>query len=178
MESCHFQLEYKASVNNYIFANINPGFRCICMKNKGEKRHKEKKFLEIPSYPGGKKAFIKFIEENLKYPEEALEHLVEGTVYLEYTVDNIGTVADEVITHGIGYGCDEEALRLVRLLRYDPKRNKGIRMKTTMKTRIRFDLPAHLKPQVAININYSNPEENKNPPTDKPGDQYGYTITF
>ncbi|MBK7171850.1 MAG: energy transducer TonB [Bacteroidales bacterium] len=149
------------------------------MKNRSDKGHKEKKFLEIPSYPGGKQAFIKFIEEQLIYPEEALQNLIEGTVYLEYTVDNIGTVGDVIITHGVGFGCDEEALRLVSLLRYDPKRNRGIRMKTKMKTRIRFDLPAHLKPQPTINITYTSPvTENKIPPVVNPGEGYGYTINL
>lgn len=126
------------------------------MKKHNDKPHKEKRFLTIPSYPGGKKAFIKFIEDNMVYPVPAIENRIEGTVYIDYTVDNIGNVSDEIIVHGIGFGCDEEALRLVRMLRYDPKKNRGVRMKTKMKTRIRFELPTHLKPYPSISYNYTN----------------------
>jgi TonB family protein len=145
------------------------------MKKQNDKPHKEKRFLTLPSYPGGKKAFIKFIEDSMVYPVQALENRIEGTVYIDYTVDNIGNVSDEIIVHGIGYGCDEEALRLVRMLRYDPKKNRGVRMKTKMKTRIRFELPLHLKPSPSVNYNYTTNKEvqsDKNTPTPS----YSYSI--
>jgi TonB family protein len=151
------------------------------MKHNQDKPHKNKRFLKIPSYPGGKEAFRTFIEENLQYPEEALKNLIEGTVYLQYTVDNIGTVADEIIIHGIGYGCDEEAMRLVRMLKYDPERNKGMRVKTQMKTRIRFELPAHLKPQPTVNFAYTPTATDKKKGEDQkpsPPETYGYTINL
>lgn len=145
------------------------------MKKQNGKPHKEKRFLTLPSYPGGKKAFIRFIEEHLVYPEQALENRIEGTVYIDYTVDNIGNVGDETIIHGIGYGCDEEALRLVRLLKYDPKKNRGVRMKTKMKTRIRFELPANLKPAPAISYNYTTSSA-KTEERETPVPSYSYSI--
>jgi TonB family protein len=149
------------------------------MKHSKDKPHKNKKFLKVPSYPGGKIAFLSFVEENLQYPEEALKNLVEGTVYLEYTVDNIGTVADELVIHGIGYGCDEEALRLIRMLKYDPARNRGMRVKTKMKTRIHFELPPHLKPQTSVNISYTSANKEEKPEQGSPPPStYGYTITL
>ena len=149
------------------------------MKKHTEKREKEKKFLKIPSYPGGNEGFKNYIKENLHYPESALQHLIEGTVYLEYSVDNIGMVADEIVIHGIGHGCDEEALRLVRSLKYNPVKNKGVRMKVKMKTRIRFELPDELKPKSSVNFNYTPvvPKDVTNP--DSPaGTTYSYTITL
>ena len=44
------------------------------MKRSNDKPHKDKKFLILPSYPGGKQAFLDFITENLRYPEEALKN--------------------------------------------------------------------------------------------------------
>jgi TonB family protein len=152
------------------------------MKHSKDKPHKDKKFLKLPSYPGGNQEFIRFIAENLKYPEQALKNLVEGTVYLEYTVDNIGTVAEEVVKHGIGYGCDEEALRLVRMLKYDPEKNRGVRMKTKMKTRIRFELPASVKPQPTLNVTYVSTPTIKKVKPEQPSQpskpSIGYTITI
>ena len=152
------------------------------MKNYQDKPHKDKKFLKIPSYPGGNREFIRFIAENLRYPEPALKNLVEGTVYLEYTVDNIGTVADEVVIHGIGHGCDEEALRLVRMLKYDPEKNRGVKMKSRIKTRIRFELPESVKPEPSINVTYvPTPTVKKvkpKQPSEPSRPSYGYTITL
>jgi TonB family protein len=152
------------------------------MKHPKDKPHKEKKFLKLPSYPGGNKEFIRFIVENLRYPEEALKNLVEGTVYLEYTVDNIGRVADEVVMHGIGHGCDEEALRLVRMLKYDPVKNRGVKMKAKIKTRICFELPESIKPVPSIQVTYvSAPSVKKEKPEQTPlpsKPSIGYTITI
>lgn len=153
------------------------------MKHQKEKPQKSKRHLKIPTYPGGKTAFVQFIMDNLSYPEEALKNKVEGTVYLQYTVDNIGTVGDIEIIHGIGSGCDEEAIRLVKMLKYDPERNKGIRMKTRMKTRIRFELPAHLKPVPSVQLNYTTTSpapstDASSPSGPKESTGYGYSIQF
>jgi len=152
------------------------------MKHSNEKPHKDKKFLKMPTYPGGNQAFIRFISDNIRYPELALKNLVEGTVYLEYTVDNIGLVADEMVVHGIGSGCDEEALRLVRMLKYDPVKNRGVRMKAKMKTRIRFELPQSIKPAPVINITYvtslAPQKEKPEQPSQPSRPTIGYTITL
>ena len=153
------------------------------MKHQKDKSQKSSRHLKIPTYPGGKNAFVQFIMDNLSYPEEALKNHIEGTVHLQYTVDNIGTVGDIEIIHGIGFGCDEEAIRLVNLLCYDPERNKGIRMKTRMKTRIRFELPAHLKPAPSVQLNYSTTStppstSPKSPSSPKESTGYGYSIQF
>lgn len=164
------------------FQNVVSLYFTFAMKHSNDKPHKENKFLKLPSYPGGNKEFIRFIAENLRYPEQALKNQVEGTVYLEYTVDNVGKVEDEFVAHGIGSGCDEEALRLIRLLVYEPVKNRGVRMKAKMKTRIRFELPASAKPQPTVNISYTTTptvKKEKPEPSSRPSSPViGYTITI
>jgi len=153
------------------------------MKHSDDNHHKSRKFLKMPVYPGGKDSFRAFVAENLRYPESALQNNVQGTVYLEYTVDNIGTIDNIIVTRGIGYGCDEEAVRLVKLITYPSVRNRGVKMKVTMKTRIAFTLPAKQKEQKEvtseIKLSYSKPEEAK-PQKEAalPKPTYGYTITI
>jgi protein TonB len=132
---------------------------------------KKKKFLNLPEYPGGSEAFKKFISENLRYPEAAMEARIEGSVVVEYVISDDGMVSDLRVLHGLGYGCDEEALRLIRLLKFGKVKNRGVRLKSTTKTTIHFRLPG-------ITISYSTPgvtvPEQKN---DGPVN-YEYTITF
>jgi len=153
------------------------------MKQPSDKPQKPHKFLKMPSFPGGKSSFREFVKENLRYPEEALKNSIQGTVFLDYTVDNIGTVENIVVTRGIGYGCDEEAIRLIKLITYPAVKNKGVKMKVSMKTRISFVLPAPPKEKKEITseirINYtaaSQPAGNK--PEQPPQPSYGYTLTF
>jgi protein TonB len=102
---------------------------------------KEKKFIDLPRYSGGKEALSKFIQENLRYPKEALEAKVEGKVVVGFDVDDNGLVHNVHLVHGIGFGCDEEAMRIVRLLRYQKVSNRGRRVLMHSKLNIRFKLP-------------------------------------
>lgn len=66
-----------------------------------------------PEFPGGIIALQKYILEHLTYPEEAKESNIQGTVYITFTVLKSGKITDTKILKGLGYGCDEEALRII-----------------------------------------------------------------
>lgn len=107
-----------------------------------EKDKKKPKFIYQPEYPGGPKELTKFIYSELRYPEEALKAQVEGTVYVEYDIDYKGRVTAARVLKGLGYGCDEEALRVVRMLRFNVARNRGIQVLFHQKVRVKFKKPA------------------------------------
>ena len=133
---------------------------------------KKKKFLKLPQYPGGSVAFKKFISDNLQYPAAALEARIEGSVVVEYVISDDGKVSGQRVLHSLGHGCDEEALRLIGLLKFEKVKNRGMRVKSTTKTTIHFRLPG------SINISYTpsqkdSPEKKPDPPV-----TYNYTINF
>ena len=132
-----------------------------------KKKTKPESFITRPKYPGRKNALDEFIRTNLVYPAEALKQRVEGSVTVTYDVDAFGKVLDAKVKHGIGYGCDEEALRLVKLLRYEKKMYRGLRVTHHQTIHIHFRLPAApaKEPQKKMRINYEY-TENK-PGTEK-----------
>jgi protein TonB len=144
------------------------------------KERKSKSFIHTPQYPGGKKAFGEFIRQNLRYPEEALKNRIEGRVYVSYQVNDYGEVITAEVTHGIGYGCDEEAIRIVKLMKYDKAKNRGLRVISTVKTFIEFRLAPTPVPQAIAYTVVKTPEKKKDEtPGKKPaGETYGYTIKF
>lgn len=149
------------------------------MKHTIPQNTKKKNFIRIPTFPGGKDAYQQFIKENVVYPAHARSDRIEGTVYLVYTVNNLGEIGDVEVTKGIGSGCDEEAIRVIRLMKYEPARNRGVKMKVKMKTRINFKLPENtINTQHAdIQLNYSFATANKsNSPEIKSRVVYNYTI--
>ena len=93
-------------------------------------------FIRKHEYPGGSKAYREFIQSNLVYPKEAIENKIEGSVFAEYEVDFEGKVKTAKILHGIGYGCDEEALRLIKLLKFVPQNNHGAKISSTVTCRL------------------------------------------
>ncbi|MHC1707587.1 MAG: energy transducer TonB [Bacteroidales bacterium] len=141
-----------------------------------KKQRTNKDFLHLPTYPGGKDAFREFIKNNLRYPKEALEKKIQGKVYVSYDVNDNGDVLSAIVTKGIGYGCDEEAVRIVMMLKYDKVKNRGVRLKSTIKTFIDFKLT---EIKQAVNINYVPSKKPDKPVTPKKeGESYSYTIKF
>jgi TonB family protein len=69
---------------------------------------------EMPSFPGGEVARLKYLARNLRYPAQAAEEGIQGTVYVSFVVKKNGNLADIKILKGIGGGCDDEALRVVK----------------------------------------------------------------
>ncbi len=70
----------------------------------------------MPGYPGGDAARMKFLQENIKYPQMARESGIQGTVYVTFVVETDGSVTDVRVLRGIGGGCDEEAIRVINMM--------------------------------------------------------------
>ena len=77
---------------------------------------------DMPSPVGGMEALFKFIGKNMKYPRMARSQGIEGRVFVQFIVDKQGSLTDLRVVKGIGSGCDEEALRVMRM---SPKWNPG-----------------------------------------------------
>ncbi len=78
---------------------------------------------QMPEFPGGDAARVKFLSENIQYPLQAVESGIQGTVYVSFIVDIDGRLDSIKILRGIGGGCDEEALRVVKNM---PKWKPGL----------------------------------------------------
>lgn len=74
------------------------------------------------TFPGGTVALYRFINENTHYPEEARKAKIEGRVFAQFVVHKDGTLGQKTILKGLGYGCEEEVLRV---LDHMPKWNPG-----------------------------------------------------
>jgi TonB family protein len=71
---------------------------------------------EVPQYPGGYEALIEFLNSNLTYPKEARQQGLQGKVVISFIIEENGEVSSVTIVHGIGGGCDEEAVRVIELM--------------------------------------------------------------
>ncbi len=67
-----------------------------------------------PSPLGGRQAFDKYLKDNLHYPTDALKNKIGGAVVIQFNVRPDGSTENFVVAKSIGYGCDEEAVRLVK----------------------------------------------------------------
>lgn len=68
----------------------------------------------VPEYQGGQSALAKYLGSQLRYPAKARENRIQGKVYIGFIVEKNGGLSDFRIIKGIGGGCDEEAIRVLR----------------------------------------------------------------
>ena len=78
---------------------------------------------QMPNFPGGEEALMKFINEHIKYPQSALEQGTQGTVMLRFVVTSTGDIGEVQILKGLDQDCNDEAKRVVKSL---PKFNPGM----------------------------------------------------
>jgi len=88
------------------------------------------------SFPGGVDARMKYLRENITYPKLAKESGIQGTVYLKFVVEKDGSITNVKVLRGIGGGCDEEAMRVVKNMpKWNPAKQRG------KPVRVQFNMP-------------------------------------
>jgi protein TonB len=94
-----------------------------------------------PNPPGGMSGWNKYLADNLKYPTQARRMGVEGTVIVVFVINTDGTIQDVEVLRGIGGGCDEEAVKIVKAApKWEPGKQRGKAVRTRMRLPIRFKL--------------------------------------
>jgi protein TonB len=93
-------------------------------------------------FPGGDLGMQKFLEENLEYPFDAEREAIEGTVIVYFVVDEHGNVTQVRTDKKFGYGLEEEAMRVVKLMpKWNPGRQRNRNVPVYYKIPIAFVLP-------------------------------------
>jgi protein TonB len=84
---------------------------------------------------------FRFLMENIRYPQKARADKIEGRVIISFTVKTDGSVADVETMKGIGGGCDEEAIRVVKLMpKWKSGEDQGKRINVAMVLPVKFSL--------------------------------------
>ncbi|MBL7946061.1 MAG: energy transducer TonB [Flavobacteriales bacterium] len=96
---------------------------------------------EMPSFPGGEAELFKYLGKTVKYPPMAQDAGITGVVYMTFVVDEQGKVRDPKVLRGIGGGCDEEAIRVVKAMpAWEPGKQRGKPVRVQYNLPIRFTL--------------------------------------
>jgi periplasmic protein TonB len=96
---------------------------------------------EMPAFNGGEAELYKYLHDNTKYPEEAKELGIQGRVFVTFVVETDGTITDIKVVRGIGGGCDEEAVRVVKSMpKWTPGKQRGVPVRVQFNLPIKFTL--------------------------------------
>lgn len=106
---------------------------------------KEEVFMvaeQMPEFPGGMKELLKFLQDNLKYPENAMKNNVQGRVIVQFVVEKDGTLTEFKVARSVDPDLDAEALRVLQTM---PKWKPG--MQRGKIVRVKFTVPVSFKLQ-------------------------------
>lgn len=98
---------------------------------------------EMPEFDGGTIGLMRYVGQNIVYPSVAREIGVEGVVYVSFVVNETGNVENAKVIKGIGYGCDEEVIRVVSKM----PRWKKIGKNAGHPVKVRFNIPVAFRLQ-------------------------------
>ena len=82
---------------------------------------------QMPTYPGGQKALLQYISDNIKYPSVAQENGIQGRVLVRFVVKKDGSVGEVQVLRGVHETLDKEAVRLMKSLpcKFTPGKQNG-----------------------------------------------------
>jgi TonB family protein len=152
------------------------------------RQKKDKFLLQKPKFSGGEQAMLEQIRADLRYPEKAIAENIEGTVRVKFSINHLGKVEQVQVIHGIGYGCDEEAVRLIKGLQFITTkqyhhqgvlfhRTINIHFKLAQKAPVQEQTPTQqsMQMQYTIVAPAKPPEQGEEK---KPGAGYQYTVSW
>lgn len=96
---------------------------------------------QMPEFPGGMEKMMGFVSKNVRYPQQARDANVSGKVYVQFVVRKDGSITDIKTVRGIGSGCDEEAMRVVKSMpNWTPGTQRGKPVDVRMILPVNFSL--------------------------------------
>jgi len=99
-----------AIIHKRLYPKITPSFKVTAYEGNID-------YFDVhtpPRFRAGIEKFEEYIKSNLEYPENALKNNAEGTVKIEFTVERDGSLTNFKILNGIGYGCDEAVIKVLK----------------------------------------------------------------
>ena len=94
---------------------------------------------QMPIFEGGDAALLKYLRENLKYPDNTKDRGVQGRLVIGFIVEKDGSLTDVKVLRPVDIDLDAEALRVIKgMPKWIPGRHNGQRV------RVRYLLPIHI----------------------------------
>lgn len=115
-------------------------YSIVMRKKSGEKVYSSVETM--PQYPGGMKYFKRYIDRNLKYPEEAKRNKIEGVVVMQFVVEKNGDITSPRVVRKLEASLDSVAMNLIKgMPRWTPASDHGVKVRCKYSVPIAFKIP-------------------------------------
>ncbi|MDE6716934.1 MAG: energy transducer TonB, partial [Muribaculaceae bacterium] len=110
-----------------------------------EEKHEENKIFEAveqqAEFPGGMGALMKWLSNNIRYPEAAAQNDIQGRVIVKFVVERDGSIGNVTVVKGVDKDLDKEAIRVVKKMpKWQPGKNNGVAVRSYFNLPVTFKL--------------------------------------
>lgn len=117
----------------------------VVVEPEPEVKHKEEEIFvaveQMAEFPGGQAALMKWLGNNVRYPESAQQNDIQGRVIVKFVVEKDGSIGQATIVKGVDKDLDREALRVVKKMpRWQPGKNNGVAVRSYFNLPVTFKL--------------------------------------
>jgi len=111
-------------------------------------------FVEaLPQFPGGDKELLKWVINNIRYPEEAIKNKIEGRVFMRFLIKSDGSIDDVTVMRSLYPACDSEAVRVLKMMpNWIPAKQNDIPVDVYYQMPVFFKIPEMKTPETIENI--------------------------
>ena len=103
---------------------------------------------QMPEFPGGEYALMKYLQQNIQYPPSAIQNNVQGRVVVQFIIDETGQVGDVKVVRSVSEEVDAEAVRVIKSLpNFEPGRQNGEPVAVWYTLPVSFMMKGDPKPQ-------------------------------
>jgi TonB family protein len=96
---------------------------------------------QMPEFPGGEDSLLSYLKKNIRYPESSRESSITGIVYVRFILGKDGSISNVTLLRGIGGGCDEEAMRVIKAMpKWIPGKQNGKAVPVYLTLLVKFKL--------------------------------------
>jgi len=135
----------------YVGVNANPLSTTVSLDVRSYELSSQKKVTDnspiyeeadiMPSFPGGREAMEKYLNDNIKYPKQARENDVQGRVVVSFVVERDGTLSNIRVVRSVDPLLDKEANRVISSMpRWKPGKKDGNEVRVRYKLPVKFRL--------------------------------------
>ena len=109
-----------------------------------EEKKEEEIFVAVEQpaeFPGGQAALMKWLSQNIRYPEAAQQNDIQGRVIVKFVVEKDGSISQVTVARGVDKDLDREALRVVKKMpKWQPGKNNGVAVRSYFNLPVTFKL--------------------------------------
>jgi len=142
LQTQEVQIKDQKEINISLQSDVSQLSEVVVVGYGAQKNPNHEPIVKLAEPLGGKRAYDKYLKTELRYPQQALDNGIKGRVTVQFTVRTDGSLDEFNVLKSLGYGCDEEVIRLVKEgAKWSPTTEDTVPVESEVRVKVKFSPP-------------------------------------